>query len=113
LLPQICAVFDTLLVYVMRPLEDIERTRIRRKWLATEGRTGAEIIYQAMDNFKRLQSHPILTVNYADLLAAPADRAREISRFAGLEPDPVSFKEAIAFVQPKETSVNGIGNVVT
>jgi hypothetical protein len=42
-----------------------------------------------------------VTVNYADLLAVPADRASEISRFAGLEPDPVSFKEAIAFVQPQ------------
>lgn len=106
LLPQICAIFDTLLIYVMRPLEDIERTRLRRKWRASEGRAGAEIIYQAMDDFKRLQSHSILTVNYADLLAAPADRASEISRFAGLEPDPVSFREAIAFVQPQR-ELNG------
>jgi hypothetical protein len=106
LLPQICAVFDTLLIYVMRPLEHIERTRLRRKWRASEGRAGAEIIYQAMDDFKRLQSHPTLTVNYADLLARPADCATEISRFAALEPDPVSFKEAIAFVQPQR-ELNG------
>ena len=32
-IPQICEVFDTKLVYVMRPLEDIERTRLRRNWL--------------------------------------------------------------------------------
>ncbi|MBV8453828.1 MAG: nucleotidyltransferase family protein, partial [Deltaproteobacteria bacterium] len=102
LLPQICAVFDTLLIYVMRPPEDIERTRLRRKWRPSEDRAGAEIIYQAMDNFKRRQSHWILTVNYADLLAAPADHASEISCFAGLRPDPLSFEEAIAFVRPKE-----------
>jgi len=106
LLSQICAVFDTLLIYVMRPLEDIERTRLRRKWRASEGRAGAEIIYQAMDDFKLLQSHSILTVNYADLLAVPADCATEISRFAALVPDPVSFKEAIAFVQPQR-ELNG------
>jgi hypothetical protein len=103
LLPQICTVFDTRLVYVMRSLEDIERTRIRRKWRASEGRQGAKIIYQVMDEFERLQSHPILTVNYADLLAAPAEHARELARFAGLEPDPASLREAIAFVRPKDS----------
>jgi hypothetical protein len=66
LMPEICEVFDTRLIYVRRPLEDIERSRARRQWPVEYGREGAKVIYRAMDDFEQLQSHPIFTVHYAD-----------------------------------------------
>ncbi|MEO8300172.1 MAG: hypothetical protein ABI608_00185 [Rhizomicrobium sp.] len=88
LIPQICEVFDTRLVYVMRSLEDIERTRLRRNWPDQYGRHGAEVIYRALHDFERLSSHPIHILRYADFLTAPAAHARDLARFAGLEPTP-------------------------
>jgi predicted O-linked N-acetylglucosamine transferase (SPINDLY family) len=99
LLPQICAVFDTRLIYVMRPLEEIERTRLRRNWVPQYGTAGAEIIYRHMASFQRLQSHPIFVIDYADMLAAPAASAGGLADFAGLAPGPDAIEEAVAFIR--------------
>ena len=101
LIPQICDVFDTKLIYVVRPLEDIERTRIRRGWPARFGGEGAKIIYRAMNDFERTASRPIHTLQYAGLLSDPAKYAQELANFSGLEPTPAQFKLAIDFVRSK------------
>ena len=102
LLEPICAVFDARLVYVMRPFAEIERTRLRRRWRAQFGRSGAEIIYRAMEEFEQQASQPIFTLNYTDLVASPAQCIRDLASFAqlGLEQDLID--RAIAFVQPVE-----------
>jgi hypothetical protein len=102
LIPQICEVFDTRLVYVMRPLEDIERTRLRRKWLPQYGRQGADVIFGAMRGFAQSASHPILTVSYQEFLAAPEAHARDLARFAGLEPTPAMLALAASSIRPHE-----------
>jgi hypothetical protein len=99
LLPQICEVFDTRLIYVMRPLEDIEQSRLRRDWPRRYGRQGAEIIYRAMRDFEQLHSHPVFTVQYADFRDAPAAYAHELARFAGLEPSQAMRELAVSFVR--------------
>jgi hypothetical protein len=104
LIPQICAVFDTRLVYVVRSLEHVERSRLRRNWPAYRGRVGAEVIYRVMDDFARRHSQPILTLNFAELLATPAEHARELARFGGLIPDPAALRETIAFIRPEDTA---------
>jgi len=101
LLPEICEVFDTRLVYVVRSLDEIERTRARRLWRANLGRAGAEVIYAAMDRFAKTQARPILRITYANLRSATAQCARELADFAGLEPDPSSLERAIEFVRPE------------
>src|SRR5229473_7370434 len=40
-IPQICNVFDTKLIYVLRPFEAVEQTRLRRRWDPELGRKGA------------------------------------------------------------------------
>ena len=100
LLPEICAVFDTQLVYVNRPLEDIEKTRMRRMWSEQYGRAGAELIYRVMDSFKQWFPKPILLVEYEDLLAFPDQGALAIARFAGLNPSPAALLDATNFVRP-------------
>ena len=83
LLPEICEVFDTKLIYVMRPLQDIERTRLRRGWLPYYGAAGAKAIYQQMANVRKRHAYPTLTIDYKELLAAPAAHVQDIARFCG------------------------------
>jgi len=98
LIPQICEVFDTKLIYVMRPLEDIERTRLRRDWLPHFGSAGAARIYQCMAEAQQDHGHRILTINYADLLASPMRLVREMAQFADLEPSSAALGQAVDFV---------------
>ncbi len=83
----------------MRPVEEIERTRLRRNWVAQYGAAGAEILYRRMGDFQRLHSRPIFVLDYADLLQAPVERARDLARFAGLAPSPDAIEEAVAFIR--------------
>jgi hypothetical protein len=99
LLRPICEVFDTRLIYVIRPLADIEITRARRRWTRQYGSAGGEIIYRAMNEFARLESNPIYTLDYADLLMSPGQYARELARFAGVEPDSDAIGKAADFVR--------------
>jgi tetratricopeptide (TPR) repeat protein len=98
LIPQICEVFDTKLIYVMRPLEDIERTRLRRLWLPYHGAAGAKAIYDNMADVQQRHSYPTFTIDYNELLAAPAVHVRDIARFAGFNPGPAEFERAVGFV---------------
>ena len=47
-IPQICQVFETRLIYVLRPPRDIEATRMRRMWSQQFGAKGSEVIYSRM-----------------------------------------------------------------
>jgi hypothetical protein len=99
LIPQICTVFDTTLVYVMRSVEDIERTRLRRNWPAHFGGSGAELLYRHMASFEQLQSRPIHRINFADLLARPAEHVIDLARLAGLQVPPRLIEDAVAFIR--------------
>jgi hypothetical protein len=99
LIPQICQTFDTRLVYVVRPLEDIEQTRRRRGWGWQFGRAGAEILYREMLSAAQSQSHPILEIDYPRLLASRTAQARELAHFAGLTPSARSLEDAIQFIR--------------
>jgi hypothetical protein len=102
-LPQICAVFDTKLIYVLRPLAEIERTRLRRRWGAQLGRQGAEVVYPAMFDNLVEQVYPTMILRYAELMKAPAKVAQELVQFAGLTASPAQIKAAAAFVNsPKD-----------
>jgi hypothetical protein len=82
----ICAVFDTRLVFVIRPLEEIEATRLRRKWHERYGAKGARVIYAAMFDALVRGAFPVLLVRYRDVLQSPAAAAEQLARFAGVTP---------------------------
>jgi len=84
IIPQICAAFDTRLVYLTRPLRDIETSRQRRKWDAQYGAKGAGIIYSQMFNALINHTFPTTLVRYAELIQRPLDHARGLASFAGL-----------------------------
>lgn len=100
LIPQICQVFDTRLVYVLRPLREIEATRTRRNWTPNLGAAGAATIYSRMfDNLLNLP-HPTLIVRYPELLADPEAHARRLADFAGtVQPSDQRLQATAAFIR--------------
>jgi len=83
-IPQICDVFETRLVYVVRSVQDIEATRRRRRWPEQFGAKGAEVIYTCMFTALVNYSFPTLILRYHELLASPIEHVRKLVDFAGL-----------------------------
>ena len=81
LIPEICKVFATRLVYVLRPMQAIEATRERRNWQVQFGAAGAQVIYPAM--FQALVDHEFQThlVRYTELLRDPVAHTGQLTRF--------------------------------
>jgi hypothetical protein len=99
IIPQICAAFETRLVYLIRPLRDIETSRQRRKWPLRYGAEGASIIYSHM--FGALINHtfPTTLVRYSELIQQPLGHARRLVSFASLDSSADVVSEAAAFVR--------------
>lgn len=97
-IPQICAIFDTKIVIVRRPVADIEQTRLRRGWPESFGSKGAKIIYRHLDKLRLTQNERLLEINYPDLIASPLAHARTLARFAGLKPNRVELQRAATFI---------------
>jgi Glycosyl transferase family 41 len=108
-LPAICSVFDTRLIYVVRPFADIETTRMRRAWPAQFGAKGAEIIYSHM--FRTFVDHafPTTIIRYAELLGAPLQQARHLSEFVGLDNSQRAIEHAAAFITNRRSDPVGAG----
>ena len=98
-LPQICKVFNARLIYVMRPIIEIERTRIRRHWGPNLGAKGAEIIYAHMFRTLVNDAFPTFIVRYTELIAAPFEHVRDLTEFAGLENTEDAIQRAAAFIK--------------
>lgn len=99
LLREICQVFSTRLVYVLRPLREIEATRQRRNWSENLGAKGAGRIYSTM--FDVLINHgvPTLVLRYPELLAKPEFYARQLAAFSGVHPDDPVVGAAAGFIR--------------
>jgi hypothetical protein len=99
IIPQICAAFETRLVYLIRPVRDIEASRQRRQWGAQYGAKGAGIIYSHMFNALINHAFPTTLIRYAELIERPLDRAKRLAGFAGLDSNADAVREAAAFVR--------------
>jgi len=99
-IPQMCRVFRTRLVYVLRPVAQIEATRRRRAWAAHTGARGAQVLYGAMFRALVEESIPMpRLVRFAELRGDPRQHARDLACFAGLEVPPSRIEEAARFVR--------------
>jgi hypothetical protein len=99
LLPEICQVFSARLVYVLRPLPEIEATRQRRGWPAQFGAAGARVLYPHMFETLVDRQFPTLVVRYSELLAEPARHAPMLAGFCGLSADDRQLAAAAAVVR--------------
>jgi hypothetical protein len=82
-LPQISRAFDARLIFVMRPLDAIEATRVRRNWEVGSA-SSASLIYDRIGRFMDQTATPYELVDYEDLTADPAAVARRLAEFTGL-----------------------------
>jgi len=96
IIPQISEIFDTRLIYVLRPFAEIEATRVRRAWGFTF--SGARVIYSHM--FFDLVNYriPTLIVRFPDLIASPVEQVMKIAEFSGLKANPTTILAASNFI---------------
>jgi hypothetical protein len=103
LINEICAVFNTRLIYVIRPLEAIERSRIRRAWFEQLGQKGAKILYSYMFSAFIESRVPTLMLRYNEILNAPEACANDLVKFLSLEPTANQIERAAAFLNRKSS----------
>ena len=110
-LPQICKLFDTRLVYVVRPIADIETTRVRRNWAPAFGAKGAELIYSHM--FQTFVEHafPTTIIRYKELIDSPEQYARVLLEFAGLPINDPTIKQAAEFINSRNSGTSSHGAI--
>ena len=77
-------VFKIKCVYVVRSLEDIERSRLRRGWSMEFGALGAGVIYRAMWDFAQSNADLVHCIEYEKLLLNPMAHAANLAGFCGL-----------------------------
>jgi len=97
IIPHICELFDTKLIYVLRATKDIEATRQRRNW-PNEGESITRIIYSHMFDHLVNGRTPTTLVRYRSLIESPARHAKELAAFAGLQCDENALQNAAHFV---------------
>ena len=97
-LPELCALFEVRIVGVLRPLEAIEATRIRRNWWPSLGQQGAQVLYRALFDHLVNADTPFHLVRYPELLAAPAVEFDKLMAFCRVQPTDAQRQAALAFV---------------
>jgi hypothetical protein len=91
--------FDLKLVYVLRPLADIEATRQRRNWLPHTGVAGAQVIYGRMFGALINHSFPTIILRYSEVVADPLATTTKLAQFAGLDVAAHTIMQAAALIR--------------
>ena len=81
---ELAAVFDAKFIFVERDLQEIEKTRERRRWAPHFGSQGAEKIYPLIDEAKAAFDIDSITVNYSDMVWDPVPQAMRLVEHFGL-----------------------------
>lgn len=97
-IPEICQLFRTKMIYVLRPLKDIENTKARRGWGDSLGAKGAKVIYSYMFDAMVNFPFPTTTIRYPHLLSHPESHAKILAAYCGVD-DPELIKKATAVVR--------------
>jgi hypothetical protein len=101
-LPQITRVFETSILVVHRPLEEIEASRNRRRWPPNFGAAGARVIYsRALFDLAQLKKS-YLAVSHFDLTNNTERILRSVIEFCGLNDLDSNLSEACAFIRNDE-----------
>jgi hypothetical protein len=98
-LPEICSTFDTRLIVVHRPLDEIDASRLRRNWGPLYGASGAQHLYGHM--FNDLVQHKLsfLGVSYGDFVNNTRQSLKKIIGYCDLEHLQKNLGKAEAFVR--------------
>lgn len=101
-LPQIMTVFETSVVVVHRPFDEIEASRGRRRWPAHFGATGARVIYSRMFSDLMQLAKSYMAISYLDLTNDTERAIQNVIDFCGLQDLASNRPEACAFVRNGE-----------
>jgi len=98
-LPAICSVFETKIIVVHRPFEEIESSRLRRNWPSLYGVLGATHIYGRI--FNDLMQHKLsfLGISYHDFVNNTCESLISIIEFCDIEYLQENQEDAEAFVK--------------
>jgi len=100
IIPEICEIFRTRLIYVIRPPRNIDATQRRRNWSGGPfGAEAAKIVYSRMFGVFIDYAFPTFLVRYPELRVWPNEHARKLADFAGLRNSADTIQHAAAFVR--------------
>jgi hypothetical protein len=99
-LDQIFEVCDPKLVLVHRPFDNIEATRLRRKWHPVYGRAGARVIYNVLYAKLHQISKSCISIPFESFVENSAMQDDLLS-FCSINPTPSQLTEARRFLRRK------------
>lgn len=99
-LDEIFKVCDPRLVVVHRPFNNIEATRLRRKWHPVYGRAGARVIYNALYAKLHETSKSHISIPYESFLGNLGIQD-DLLAFCSINPSPSELAEARKFLREK------------
>lgn len=98
-LPEICRTFDTKVIVVHRPYQEIEASRVRRDWSPIFGIKGANLIYNRI--FSDLIAHKLcfLGISYHDFINNTGQTLQNIIDFCEISGFHENFDKARSFIR--------------
>lgn len=91
--------FNLRLIYVLRPIKNIEATRVRRGWTEIFGAKGASTIFSKMFDVLINMNIPTFVMKYDLLLSNPERFTRDMLQFVGLNLTDEQISNAAGFVK--------------
>jgi len=98
-LPEICSTFDTRLIVVHRPLDEIDASRLRRNWEPRYGASGAQQIYGHMFNDLIQHQLSFLGISYGDFVNNTRLSLKNIIEYCDIGYLQKNLEKAAAFVR--------------
>jgi hypothetical protein len=104
-LPQIIEAADPYVILVHRPFDEIEASRIRRRWQSPVfGAPGAQAIYSKLFSDLVAMNRSFLAISYRDFQKNPRRNMLNITNFCELSEINDRIDDAIKFVRPDSAS---------
>lgn len=98
-IPEISKVFEIKIIIVLRSLADIEATRLRRKWSAIHGESGAKYLYGLLFGHVTNNDIPVELIRYNDVLHDPQKALSRLLHFCEFPEEFANLPIAIASVR--------------
>lgn len=98
-LPEIMQVVDPYVVWVHRPMDEIEASRIRRKWPALFGSVSAAIINETLIHDLVENGKSFLSISYHDLTRDGRGELLKVLDYCGLRELEAGVDEAAKFIR--------------
>ncbi len=96
-------VFKLKLIICIRPFEEIEKSRLRRKWPVNFGKIGAQVIYSTIFNQIINSKIPFCIIRYSELISDKEclNCLKQLTSFCDLNPSQQQVESALEFINNK------------